>query len=200
VAANDLELAKMIRPSVVAALLIVATACGGGDPELAISDPAAKVAANPVNTAQANARAQLTLSAADLDGFEKGIARETQLVREATDRASKATTPEARGEAIQAGFETNTIPAAAPATGLSRERYQIVRSTLSTILTTLDFQEKIDGPQSIDPATADAAMKARLAADPYSALDPASADAFKARLGRIVPVWVEYVRLTAVGG
>lgn len=189
----------MTRPFAAAALLIVATACGGGDPELVTSDTAAQVAADPVNTAQ-NSAQPLTLSAADLDGFEKGIARETQLVREAADRASKATTPEARGEAIQAGFETNTIPAAAPATGLSRERYQIVRSTLSTILTTLDFQEKIDGPQSIDPATADAAMKARLAADPYSALDPASAEAFKARLGRIVPVWVEYVTLTAVGG
>jgi hypothetical protein len=190
----------MIRPSALVALLIVATACGGGDPELVTSDTAAKVAADPVNTTQNSAQSLLTLSAADLDGFEKGIARETQLVREAADRASQATTPEARGEAIQAGFETNTIPAAVPATGLSRERYQIVRSTLSTILTTLDFQEKIDGPQSIDPAKADAAMKARLAADPYSALDAASADAFKARLGRIVPVWVEYVRLTAVGG
>lgn len=189
----------MSRPFAAAALLIVATACGGGDPELVTSDTAAQVAADPVNTAQ-NSAQPLTLSAADLDGFEKGIARETQLVREAADRASKATTPEARGEAIQAGFETNTIPAAAPATGLSRERYQIVRSTLSTILTTLDFQEKIDGPQSIDPTTADPAMKARLAADPYSALDPASAEAFKARLGRIVPVWVEYVTLTAVGG
>ena len=151
-------------------------------------------------TEQCAAQPLLTLSAADLDGFEKGIAREIELVREAADRASKATTPESRGEATQAGFETNTIPAAAPRTGLSRERYQIVRRTLSTILTTLDFQEKIDGPQSIDPATADAAMKARLAADPYSALDPASADAFKARLGRIVPVWVEYVTLTAVSG
>jgi hypothetical protein len=189
----------MIRTSAVAALLVAATACSGGDPEPATSDAAAQ-GTERVSTAQSSAQPLLTLSAADLDGFEKGIAREIELVREAADRASKATTPDARGEAIQAGFETNTIPAAAPATGLSRERYQSVRNTLSAILTTLDFQGRIDGPQSIDPATASAAMKARLSADPYAVLDPASAEAFKARLGRIVPVWVEYVTLTAVGG
>jgi hypothetical protein len=43
-------------------------------------------------------------------------------------------------------------------------------------------------------------MKARLAADPYSVLDPAGAAALKSRLDRIVPLWVAYINLTAVGG
>jgi hypothetical protein len=142
----------------------------------------------------------LTLTTADIDGFEKGIARETELVRAAQQKSSAATTSKERGEAIQAGFEINTIPAAAPATGLSADRYKLVRETLSTLLTTLDFQGKIDGPQSIDTSRADALMKARLAADPYSVLDPAGAAALKSRLDRIVPLWTEYINLTAVGG
>lgn len=142
----------------------------------------------------------ITLSAADLDGFEKGIARETELVRAASDRAAKATTSQERGEAIQAGFEQNTMAAAAPVTGLSAERYKFVRETLSRLLTTLDFQGKIEGPQSLDTSRADAATKARLASDPYSVLDSASASELKSRMGRIVPLWISYINLTAVAG
>jgi hypothetical protein len=68
------------------------------------------------------------------------------------------------------------------------------------LLTTLDFQGKIDGPQSVDTLHANDEMKARLASDPYSALDPASAELVKGRLNRIAPLWIEYVNLTVVGG
>ncbi len=142
----------------------------------------------------------ISLSAADLDGFEKGIARETELVKEAKQRSMNATTPQERGEAMQATFETSTIPAAAPVTGLSPERYKLVRETVSTIMTTLDFQGKIDGPQSVDTARAGPDMKARLAGDPYAALDPASAAELRSRIDRIAPVWIEYINLTVVGG
>ncbi len=40
----------------------------------------------------------------------------------------------------------------------------------------------------------------RFAAISNSALDPAGATAFKARLNRIVPLWAEYINLIAVGG
>jgi len=154
----------------------------------------------PSSSGASASSAPITLTAADIDGFEKGIARETELVREASDRASKAKTPQERGDAIQAGFETNTMAAAAPVTGLSPERYKLVRETLSTLLTTLDFQGKIDGPQSYDISSADSAMKVRLQSDPYQALDPAGATELKSRMSRIVPLWVQYVNLTAVAG
>ncbi len=189
---------KIFRVTVVA-MLVTSAACGD-DTSHTVSDTGLTVTISPIGTDDAAAAGPVKLSAADLDGFEKGIARETQLVREAAERASKATTPQERGEAIQAGFEMNTMPAAAPVAGLSPERYKIVRETLSKIMTTLDFQGKIDGPQSVDTARAGPAMKERLASDPYASLDPASAEALKARLDRIVPVWVEYITLTAVGG
>ncbi len=77
---------------------------------------------------------------------------------------------------------------------------RVVREALGELLTTLDFQGKIDGPQSVDAARAGPAMKARLESDPYARFDAASAAAIKARLSRIVPLWVGYISLTAVGG
>lgn len=192
-----------IRLTFTAAAVLAAIACGG-DKTAETSDTgmAATAAESSTGDTQTSevAAAPLTLTAADIDGFEKGIAREVQLVKEAQERSRTATTPQARGEAIQAAFEDNTIPAAAPVTGLSPERYKLVRETLSRIMTTLDFQGKIDGPQSVDTALAGPAMKARLSSDPFAALDPAGAEALKARLDRITPVWVEYITLTAVGG
>lgn len=190
------------RLTLTAAAVLAVIACSG-DKSAYTADTtmASAVAESETGAAQTSeAAGPLTLTAADLDGFEKGIARETQLVKEAQERSRTATTPQARGEAIQATFEINTIPAAAPVTGLSRERYKLVRETLSTIMTTLDFQGKIDGPQSVDTARAGPALKARLSSDPYAALDPAGAEALKARLGRIVPLWVEYITLMIVAG
>lgn len=144
--------------------------------------------------------APMSLSAADIDGFEKGLKREIEIVKEGKIRASKAMTSVERGNAIQSTFEENTMKEAVPASGLSFERYHLVRGTLSRLLTTLDFQGKIDGPQSVDTTLADSTMKARLASDPYSVLDAASAQLLKSRLNEIVPTWVEYVNLTIVGG
>ena len=89
---------------------------------------------------------------------------------------------------------------AVEASGLPLERYRLVRQTLSRLLTTLDFQGKIDGPQSVDTAHADAEMKARLASDPYSALDSGSAEIVKSKMSVIAPAWIEYITLTAVSG
>lgn len=184
--------------AVVAALSI---ACSG-DKADEMSDSAEVASEAPAdNTMDSGAdTGPIALSAADFDGFEKGIARETQLVKEAAARAQSAVNPQERGAAIQAGFDVSTIPAAAPVTGLSADRYRLVRETLSKVMTTLDFQGKIDGPQSVDTSRADPALRARLASDPYEALDSASAAELKSRLSRIVPVWVEYTNLTAVGG
>ena len=189
--------------ALIGVLALVTAACSGGDSNQA-GDTTLTVSSTSTASGDAASGSvsagPLTLTAADIDGFEKGIARETELVRAAQQRASTGATPQERGEAIQASFEINTIPAAAPATGLSAERYKLVRETLSTLLMTLDFQGKIDGPQSLDTSRADAAMKARLASDPYASLDPAGAAALKSRLDRIVPLWIEYINLTAVGG
>jgi len=142
----------------------------------------------------------ISLTAADVDGFVKGITKETLLVREGQERARRAATSVERGNAIQSTFEENTMKGAVEASGLPMERYRMVRQTLSRLLTTLDFQGKIDGPQSVDTAMADSTMKARLASDPYSVLDPSSTELVKSRMAEITPVWIQYVTLTATNG
>ena len=193
------------RSKVVVAVLAVAvvTACSGGESKAGTdsAEGAGAVGTESQNqSANATQTAPISLTAAELDGFEKGLKREIELVREGQERAGKATSSVERGNAIQSTFEENTMKGAVPASGLPFERYHQLRNTLGTLLTTLDFQGKIDGPQSVDTAHADAAMKARLASDPYSVLDPSSAALLKSRLTSIVPIWVEYVNLTAVGG
>lgn len=175
-------------------MLTAVLACTSGDTKT--SDAPSETPATPTPAAAAT----LSLTAADLDGFEKGIAHEIELVKQGQLRASRATTAVERGNAIQSTFEENTMAKAVEASGLPLERYRLVRQTLSRLLTTLDFQGRIDGPQSVDTAHADAEMKARLASDPYAALDPASAELLKGRLDHIAPLWIEYVNLTVVGG
>ena len=182
-----------------AALCIATVACSSNDSSNSGDTASAPPSQTSGEASPSENSGPITLTAADIDGFEKGIVRETQLVREAQQRASSATTPQERGEAAQAAFEINTIPAAAPVTGLSAERYKLVRETIATIMTTLDFRGEIDGPQSIDTARADAATKARLA-DPYANVDPQGASLLKSRLSTLAPRWIEYINLTVVGG
>jgi hypothetical protein len=189
------------RVALATAFTMIAAACGtdadkssgqaGGEPAPAAS------AATP---AGASTTQTTELTAADLDAYAKGIARETELVRAAQDRSSTAATPEARGEAQQAQWEDQTIPEGAKAAGLSPERYRAVRSTVNETFRWLDFQGKIDGPMQLDTARVTPEMKQRFARDPFDALSPASRAALQAQMNRLVPAWIEYVKLTAVAG
>jgi hypothetical protein len=68
------------------------------------------------------------------------------------------------------------------------------------VLTTLDFQGKIDGPLSIDLERADADTKTRVSGDAFAGLPPQAAAALRARMDRLVPLWSEYKKLIAVAG
>lgn len=150
--------------------------------------------------ASEEAGASATFDEADVDAFARGLARETELVREAQARASAATTPAERGAAMQAQWKEQTMPGGAEAAGMSLERYTAVRDAITATLQTLDFQGKIDGPMQLDTSRATPEMRRRLEADAYAELPAASASALQARLDQLVPVWAEHVELTAVGG
>jgi hypothetical protein len=137
---------------------------------------------------------------ADLQGLEKGLAREAALVRGARQRGNDARTPEERAKASQDEWEERTIPGGAQAAGLSVERYGNVRKTVNRVLETLDFQGKINGPLEIDVEHAAPELKQRLTGDPFDELSPASAAALRAHMNKLVPVWVQYMQLTALNG
>ncbi|MBA2564288.1 MAG: hypothetical protein H0V09_02540 [Gemmatimonadetes bacterium] len=145
-------------------------------------------------------RQTFAFTEADLAAYERGLAKEIQLVRAAQERALSAATPQERAAAAQSQWEDQTAPEAARAVGHPPDRYRRTREAVNRVLQTLDFQGKIEGPMQLDTTLASPEMRQRLTIDPFSELAPASASALRARLGRLVPIWVEYVTLTAVAG
>lgn len=157
-------------------------------------------AAEQAASSEATSAGPVAFTVADLDAYGRGLAREIEVVRAAQERQSTAKTPEERGEAMQAQWKEQTIPEGAKSAGMAEDRYTRVRETVNDVLQILDFQGEIDGPLQIDTARASPDMKRRLATDPLADLSPASAAALRARMDRLVPLWIEYVTLTAVGG
>lgn len=185
-------------------LMLIVAACGAAEsgPEGAAEAVAgtAVVDAPPPSQAPAAAEDAIEISEADLEMYERAFAKEIEIVRAAGERAMNAPTPAERGAAMQQQWESESVPAAARAAGVPEERYRYVREPVHEIFRTLDFQGKIDGPMSMDVSRASEEMKAKLARDPFDALTPSSAAVLRARMDRLVPVWIDYVRMTAVAG
>ena len=178
-------------------MLTFALACSREETQTAT--PAAP-AAGETSVAASASSGPIEFSEADLEQYERGIAKEIELVKAARERGASASTPGERGAAAQAEWEDQTIPAAAKAAGIAEDRYRHTRKAVHTVLETLDFQGKIDGPLEMDLTRADEATKVRLAKDPYDALSPAAAAALRARMSRVLPLWTEYMTMTALYG
>ena len=151
-------------------------------------------------TTAGGSAAAFALTDSDLDAYQKGLTKEIALVRAAQERGRNAKTSEERAKAAEDEWEAQTIPGGAEASELPLDRYRDVRKTVNRVFETLDFQGKIDGPLEIDVEHASADMKTRLSGDPFSELAPASAAALRAKMSKLMPVWVEYMKLTAVNG
>lgn len=183
----------MKRTCMLAALTVLfAMACGGNNPNEETSRASAPAG-------QGDSK-QAAFTEADLDRFERGLRKEIDAVRAAQEKATSASTAQERGAAIQAQWETATLPLGAEASGLPEARYRDVRDGVNRVFTTLDFQGKIDGPLSIDLERADPETKARVSGDAFAGLLPEAAMALRARMDRLVPLWSEYKRLVAVAG
>ena len=184
----------MKRTCMVAALIVAlfGLACGGNDRKEETSRADAP--------AGQDASKQVAFTEADLDKLERGLRQEINAVKAAQERAASARTAQERGEAMQAQWETATIPLGAEASGLSEPRYREVRYKVNRVFTTLDFQGKIDGPLSIDLERADPETKRRVSGDAFAELPPDAAMALRARMDRLVPLWSEYKKLVAVAG
>jgi hypothetical protein len=184
------------------ALALLAAACRRSEDAAAAMPPIDGIAvANVAAPAAALAdAAPVAFTAADLAGYERGIAAEAELVRAAQARGRAATTPAERGAAAQGEWEDATIPGGAQAAAMSVARYRQVRTAVNRVLQTLDFQGKIAGPQEIDTVNAAPELRRRLTSDPFAELAPASAAALRARLDQVVQAYVAYMTLTAVNG
>ena len=176
--------------------LVLATACGSDSS----NDRAAPAGGAASGSGGGSSAEPIAVTAADVDAYERGLAKEIELVQAAQARANAGGTPQERADARRAAEPEQTMPEAARAIGVDPERYRRVRTTLHEVLTTLDFQGKIDGPMQMDTARATPEMRARLASDPLADLPAESGAALRARLATLAPLFARYVSLTAVGG
>ena len=181
------------------ALSFMIGACRG-EPRATTSDSSGNVAPSVATSTSTPPDAPFAFTDADLDAYEKGMRKEIELVHAAKARGDSAKTPEERGAASQAAFESSTAPAAAQAVGAPVDRYQATRRTVNRVFETLDFQGKIPGPMELDTARASPEMKQRLSGDPFAELAQASATALRARLDALSKEWIEYMSLVAVAG
>jgi hypothetical protein len=162
---------------------IAAGACSGGTADE--GSPRQAAGSEPAGQSGSSSGAN-DFSASELDAYARGLAREIEAVRGAKN--------------FRESMDTATIPLGAAAAGLPEERYRAVREAVNEVLKTLDFQGKIDGPMQIDLSRVDDAAKARINRDPFNDLTPDAAAALRGAMDRLVPVWAQYVRMTAVGG
>ena len=190
---------RRCAPTLILALSFMIGACRG-EPRATTGDSAGTAAPAAATGASTTPDTPFAFTDADLDAYEKGMRKEIELVQGAKARGDSAKTPEERGAASQAAFESSTAPAAAQAVGAPVDRYQATRRTVNRVFETLDFQGKIAGPMELDTANAAPEMKKRLTSDPFADLAPASAAALRARLDALSPLWIEYMNLVAVNG
>jgi hypothetical protein len=184
---------RIVVTVTVALIALIGVGCGGNNTSR--EEPGSTVAGPQTGGAK-----QASLTEADLDKFERGLGKEIEAVKAAQAKAASATNAQERGEAMQAQWDTATIPQGAEASGLGEPRYREVRDAVNRVFTMLDFQGKIDGPLSIDLERADAATKERVSRDAFADMPPESAAALRARMDRLVPLWSEYKKLVAVAG
>src|SRR5690348_5915830 len=112
----------------VAAVALVAAACAGSRSDAASStDSAAPKPPSIDQSVGSQTDTPFAFTNADLDAYERGMRKEIKLVKAAKARGDSAKTPEERGAASQAAFETSTAPAAAQAIGVPADRYAATR-------------------------------------------------------------------------
>ncbi len=154
----------------------------------------------PIAGAQPAPRRPATFTASDVDAYQKGFAREIELIRTAQQQARSSRGPDRFGGGMQAGDSPATIAEAAKAAGMTPARYRDVRDTINDVLRVLDVQGKIPGPMSMDLSQLSPEQRKKYERDPMADLSPESASALRSRLDKLAPLWADYINMTAVAG
>jgi hypothetical protein len=157
-----------ILPRTARTLLLVSllAACGGAKDDASADDSAAQAdsaaavaAAEPAPAAAPPAPASdAAVTVDDIDRWQRGMAAELQAVRDAGERLKTAKTGNDTVTAMFAANETSTRAAGASAAGVDENRYNRIRSALSSLVGALAPLE-VDMNVSQMPAPMVAQMK-----------------------------------------
>ena len=138
-------------------LAITLYACGGGESKPApAADAAPDVAAEPASQPAADP-GQSPLTVADIDRWDQGMAGELEAVHGAIARLKQAKTSEDTVNAMMALQDMATVEAGAKAAGVDQDRYQLIRTNLSSAASYL--APHIGG---LDPAKLSAEQRAEM--------------------------------------
>lgn len=129
---------RIPRAALACVLVLILTACGGGDSDTDEAAPPvdaearAEQANEPAQQApEATAGTNAPVTVADIGSWQKGLAAELEAVRAAGARLKEAKTSDDTLSAMMGLQEMATWEAGAKAAGLDVERYKFVNSELS---------------------------------------------------------------------
>jgi hypothetical protein len=114
-------------------VVLLLAGCGGGSKEGSHDEAAANASGEAAPAPDsAGPAASTPLSVADIERWEKGMAAELAAVQESAAKLDSAKTGDDTLSAIMGVQEMTTTPVGARAAGLDQERYNVIRSELST--------------------------------------------------------------------
>lgn len=158
----QLRHAKTILP--IAAIAALTLACSSGEQSdasgdsAAATDTAASAAATPAPAATSAASGPASLTVADIDRWQQGMAAELEAVRKAGTQLAGAKDGSDSLDALMAANEVNTRAAGAKAAGVDEDRYQLIRSTFAAVVAQMaPIEQEMD--VSALPAAAVAELK-----------------------------------------
>ena len=145
-----------------AAALTLTLACSRGDSDAASTDSAAvpsdTSSAASVAPAAAGPSGPGSVTADDIDRWQKGLDAELEAVKKAAAQLKSAKNGTDTLAAMSATTDMSTRSVGAKAAGVDEERYQVIRSTLSTVVGQMaPLEQEMDVSKL--PATAVAELK-----------------------------------------
>ena len=153
---------RLLPNPVALALVILVVSCGGDantEEEAAVDDATESATGEAAPAATTDTEpATAPIKVEDIDRWQRGLAGELEAVQEAGRRFREAKTGTDSANAAGGALDMATVGAGARAAGLSEDRYQFVRTTLSTAVGYLSpIEQEMDVSQM--PATMVEEMK-----------------------------------------
>lgn len=170
------------------AVATVAAACGRSEQadtadSAAAADSAVSTSAAPAPTPSPANNTPASLSADDVDRWQKGMDAELEAVKKAGADLKAAKTSSDTMSAMMAANDMSTRAAGAKAAGVDEERYQLIRTTLSSVVGQMAPLEQEMDVSKLPAASVAELKKGREAglAQATAELSPALVDALKPR-------------------
>lgn len=129
---------KILRLLIILIFAAVIAGCGndGSAPDNG-EMPAEQPLDDDATDAQTPDAVSATLTVQDIDRWQRGMDAELEAVEEAEENLSRAATSDDTLNAMMAANDMSTRAAGAQAAGVSEERYEFIRSTLSSAVSYL---------------------------------------------------------------